>query len=56
MKKFYIRPMASIYYIKLESHLLSPSTPHDDEDEDERGAQSTRKMDEGEWGKKLWQN
>ena len=55
MKKVYTRPTATIYYINLESHLLSPSTPHDDEDPDERGAQSTRK-DESGWGKKLWQD
>lgn len=56
MKKFYIRPTAIQYYIKLESHVLSPSTPHDDEDEDERGHQSSRKMDVSDWGKKLWQD
>ena len=55
MKKFYERPTSREYYIKLESPILSPSTPHDDEDEDERGPQSTRKLDNG-WGKKLWED
>jgi hypothetical protein len=55
MKKYYIRPTAIEYYIKLENHLLSPSTPHDDEDDDERGPQSSRKNEEQVWGQKLWE-